>query len=481
MNTDFDAVIIGSGIGGLTCGAFLTQSGMRVLVLEKHTQIGGYTHSFKRRQFIFESAVHSVPAGPDGLIFHLLRKLGLENSVKTIEHRSMYHSKWQDFSYSVPVWCNDIIQKIGDDFPGQKTNFINMLDDMKEFYYSFLSPVKSDSLEETPGYKAFISKYMNRSFRDYVESFLSDERLRRVFYSQWPFGGSPPSHAPVAFYVLMFVVHAMEGSHYIEGGFSKLASALASVIKSGGGEVRTRSAVTALRTKENRASELLLENGETISARLFVSNISPYLLHREIIDPQARSKIWLRRLNNLNPSVSSTAVYLGLNSDISEIIPDNISFWFGNNDNDIYDGILNNRSQQIDHLIFLQHPSTAVEKTITILNFVKQSYSADWKQEKKKHAENMLSKAEELYPGLRERISLTEIGSPGTFERYTGNTGGALYGFENTSHIYGEAKLPVKTYLSNLFQTGHWGKPGGGVWNAMYNGYTVAGAILLDT
>ena len=43
MDRDFDVIILGSGIGGLTCGAFLASSGMRVLVLEKHTRIGGYT------------------------------------------------------------------------------------------------------------------------------------------------------------------------------------------------------------------------------------------------------------------------------------------------------------------------------------------------------------------------------------------------------------------------------------------------------
>ena len=56
----FDAVIIGSGIGGLTCGAFLTRAGMRVCVLEQHSKIGGYAHSFKRKKFTFESGIHSV-------------------------------------------------------------------------------------------------------------------------------------------------------------------------------------------------------------------------------------------------------------------------------------------------------------------------------------------------------------------------------------------------------------------------------------
>jgi prolycopene isomerase len=89
----------------------------------------------------------------------------------------------------------------------------------------------------------------------------------------------------------------------------------------------------------------------------------------------------------------------------------------------------------------------------------------------------MVAAAEKRIPGLRDAIAVMEIGSPATYERYTGNTGGALYGFENTKEIYGEAKVPFTTYLRNLFQVGHWGHPGGGVWNVMYNGYTASKII----
>ncbi|NLP03885.1 MAG: NAD(P)/FAD-dependent oxidoreductase [Fibrobacter sp.] len=478
MDRDFDVIILGSGIGGLTCGAFLASSGMRVLVLEKHTRIGGYTHCFKRRQFRFESAVHSIPAGPNGFIMHLLKQLGIDNRIITEEHKTMYHSQWNGFSYSVPVWYDQIIEKLSEDFPHQKSNLMKLFGEMRSFYDAFLGPLWQGSLEETPEYHSFVSAHQNQNFKDYIKSFINDENLQRVIYSQWPFGGTPPSSAPVAFYVLMFIVHAMEGSHSIKGGFDNLASALASVITSNGGEVRTRAEVVSLKAEGGSANSVTLDSGETFSADNFVSNISPYILHNEIIGPESRSRIWLRRLGNLNPSVSCVAVYLGLDTPSFNMVPHNVFNWFDGSDESVYERIQNCDLQTIDHLIFLRPSDSEDDKTLTILNFVKKSASDNWKSEKILHAERIMTKAESIIPGLRGHVSLMETGSPSTFERYTGNTGGALYGFENTSHIYGEAKLPIKTHLSNLFQTGHWGKPGGGIWNTMYNGYTTALTML---
>jgi len=469
---DFDVAVLGSGIAGLTCGAFLAKQGMKVLVLEKHYQIGGYTHAFKRKKFLFESAVHSVPLGTNGLIMHLLGQLGVDQQFAPMELPSMYHAEWSDYSFTMPVWYDDVKSKMQSAFPNQKQQITKLLDEMQRIYDAFITPVFQGSLEETSYYRDFIYKHLNRSYKDYLCSFLSDPNLLRAFYSQWPYGSNPPSKAPVMYYVLMFTVHAFEGSHYLKGGFGTLAKALASVITSNGGEIRTKAEVTGLKNQGTKITELTLNTGEVISADLFVSNLSPYILHNQLIDPSVRNKIWLRRLNNLKTSFSAVALYLGLNTSISDLIPNNIHFHFSDNDDDrIYNRIISNRSSDIDHLLFL-HPRTSDENhTLTILTYIQKSFSSQWKQEKKVFADKMLSEAEILFPGLKERIELIEIGSPDTFERYTSNTNGALYGFENTNEIYGEAKIPSTTHLPNLFQTGHWGKPGGGVWNSIYNGY----------
>ena len=65
----YDVIIVGSGIGGLTCGALLSKRGYRVLVLEQHSQVGSYCSSFRRKgSGLWEK----------GPINFLLRELGLK-------------------------------------------------------------------------------------------------------------------------------------------------------------------------------------------------------------------------------------------------------------------------------------------------------------------------------------------------------------------------------------------------------------------
>ena len=116
--------------------------------------------------------------------------------------------------------------------------------------------------------------------------------------------------------------------------------------------------------------------------------------------------------------------------------------------------------------------------TMLLLTFCRGDRPIDWGKQKPHCAERIAAAAEKYIPGFRETVDVMEIASPATFERFSGNTSGALYGFENTKDIYGEAKMPNTTYLRNLFQTGHWCKPGGGVWNVIECGYTAAQIIL---
>ena len=80
-SSEFDVVIIGSGLGGLMCGALLSMNGHKVCVLEKHHQIGGNLQTFKRKGIGFNSAMHYVGSMDEGQILNkVFRYLGVLDS-----------------------------------------------------------------------------------------------------------------------------------------------------------------------------------------------------------------------------------------------------------------------------------------------------------------------------------------------------------------------------------------------------------------
>jgi prolycopene isomerase len=479
LSHKYDTIVIGSGLGGLTCGAFLAKAGMKVLVLEQHQKIGGYAHNFKRRKFTFESGIHSVALSDQGMIMHLLKLLGVDHTIEKIAFPEMFNMATPDYSMSMPARKEDIVTYLEDRFPSQKQNIVRLVNELRVFYdkirncdFDFEHTFVKNNAE-------FISQYHNRSYKSFIDNIFTDDKLRLLFHSQWPYCGASPCYGSILYYFMMYVVHWFEGTHSCKGGFTELANALAKAITDRGGEVKTKSLVTEIDADNKRAHRVRIVTGEEYEGKIFVSNTSPYLLHNKLLSEDARSRRWQRRISNLRASPSSVIVYLGMKPAFHELVNKNILFWYSSNDfKQIFSNIQKDKKDSIDHLIFLKSVEKSDNPTLTLMNFVQKSFSTDWKNEKMRIADRMLQKAEELFPGFNEYIELQEVGSPSTFERYTMNTEGTLYGFENTKQMYGEAKMPITTHLDNLFQTGHWGKPGGGVWNVMANAYSAARIIL---
>src|SRR5688572_18778854 len=81
--TPHDVVIIGSGMGGLSCGAVLAREGYSVCVLEQNKQIGGTLQTFARNKIIFDSGVHYVGGLDKGQnLFRLFKFFGILDKMK---------------------------------------------------------------------------------------------------------------------------------------------------------------------------------------------------------------------------------------------------------------------------------------------------------------------------------------------------------------------------------------------------------------
>jgi len=479
VSSDFDAVILGSGLGGLTCGAHLARWGMRVLVLEKHDRVGGYAHSFKRGSYRFDCGIHSVPMGSGGFVQRCLSELGIDCREKLIELPTMYQVRLPGLTLDVPARRQNFARVLVERCPAEAAGISRLLD-MSSFLYKHIA--EADFSEDVFLQRAhdFVGENVKHPYRHYVDQSFADPQLRQVLCALWPYIGVSPGRAATVRSLMTIVMHLEEGSHFYKGGFSVLAEDLAGVIRSHGGQVLTCAEITGLAVENDRVQSATTAQSGTFTGRVFVSNLSPYLLHTQFLPLASRSKLWLRRLEALQPSVSAVAVYLGLKPGASALLPPCVTLWFDSPDHDaiFHRAVSENPPSRIEHLVLLHTPEGEANATLVLLAFARQSQSISWKHDKERIARLMLETVYGLIPGLREGVAITETASPDTFERYTGNTGGGLYGFENLYGRYAEAKMPSQSHIGNLYQVGHWGRAGSGVWNVMADGRTAARTIL---
>jgi len=470
LSNNFDIAIIGSGIGGLTCGALLAQKGKRVCIVEKHFQIGGCAQSFSRKGFTFDSSVHSAPMADDGFICSILSELGIRNDLEIIPYATTMQAVTPSSRFSYPRGIAKILQQFRKNFPNDSDAIVAILNDMAIHLSTYKGNPGKDRQALVPS---------SMSYAEYIASFISNVKLQALFHTIWPFGGTSPAVAPL-FNSLIFYVHALEGNHYIKGGFAKLAKALASVIIKNNGQIRTNWEVCSIRMGEpKQASSIVSVNGDSISATQFVSNISPYILHMSIIPEKSRSKLWLSRLGKLHPSISAFCVYCGIEGDASDIVENNILLWFSQDDHDaIYNRIISGPPDLIDHLIIMRPPGEPGKNTLTFIYFTRHDAFDNWGSAREMLRDAILLKAKSLFGDFSKRILVCETATPKTIERYTGNTNGALYGFENVKELYGQSKLPFTTHISNIFQVGHWTKSGNGIYNVMASAKETVAAIL---
>jgi all-trans-retinol 13,14-reductase len=190
---EYDVIIVGSGIGGLTCGALLSKRGYRVLVLEQHYQVGGYCSSFTRKGFIFNGGVEDVSGlWERGPITHLLRELGLEKDDLFVRNTRRYIFKGE--AIDVPRTLEEFIKLLSEKFPDEKENISAFFNEAKKAYEEcykdtefYGTPLPAELIVKVFGRKKLLNyprehphfyDWMNKSFKQKLDEFFKNEDLK---------------------------------------------------------------------------------------------------------------------------------------------------------------------------------------------------------------------------------------------------------------------------------------------------------------
>ena len=244
----FDVIIIGSGTGGLSTASFLAQAGKRVLVLEQHKVLGGYTHTFERNGYIWDVGLHYVgQAHIEGSLINKVFRYISKEKLKWAPLDDIYDRVvFGDEEYQFPKGRENFIAKLKEYFPEEKDklsidHYFSLLDNVQDLGSSFfiektLPPFLSKIFGNFLRRKTL--KISDKTTLEVLKGITDNSKLIGLLTSQYGDYGLEPSKSSFYMHALL-VNHYMDGAAYPVGGASKFAQCITPIIYESGGGVLT--------------------------------------------------------------------------------------------------------------------------------------------------------------------------------------------------------------------------------------------------
>lgn len=474
----FEAIVIGSGIGGLTAAAALAKCGRRVLVLEQHFLLGGLTQTFRRGEYTFEPGVHYIGGVGDGP--------GAENQIGRMLSW-LTDGQLRFASIGSPY---DIVRLPGFEFPVEapraayierlKATFPNEIATIDRYFKACDQAKKASmALFIAKGFPAPIaglflwlnSRRVKRALGMTTAEAVSeirDKRLAALLTARWGDYGIAPAQSPFAVHALITEQY-FPGAYYPIGGPAKFAETLAETITGAGGELRTRAAVEEIRVARGRVTGVRLASGELIDASLVISAMGAHNTAATL--PNGIAPKWCDAIGTLKSSVSYVCLYLGFNKDIRQYgaTPANVWVYESNDVGQVWERPLEEEAPAI----FVSFPtlkdpahSDPQHHTAEIMAICPwETFSAwassaptnrpkEYQAAKSLLADKLLAQFKRHFPQLAPLIDFYEVSTPLSQAAFVAADRGGMYGIEMSAERMKHSALRVRTPVAGLLLAG---------------------------
>ena len=509
----WDAVVIGSGLGGLGCAAYLSAAGKRTLVLEAHYVAGGNSQVFRRRHhgrgYEFDVGLHYIgECGPEGTITRILRGVGLADRVsfRPLDSDGFSTLIFPDLTFRVPAGWDRYRARLLETFPEETGPLGRVVDTMREVAEGSRllgreGALSADLLAKAPRFV----EWGLRPVTELFDAHALSPQARAVLLGEQGDYAVPPSRTSVALHA-GFTDHYMRGAFYPEGGGQVIAARLIEMIRAHGGMVRTHEPVARVRVESGRvAGVVLARTGTEIDAPVVVSNADLKRTVHELVGEHHFAAETVERVRAYRMSIPLFIVYLGVELDLlGRGMPNTNYFLWGSYDIEaIYRALEDGRIPDEDFVYVtvasLKDPSNPRlappgYANLQIMTLVPRDYrlwnvaagdtdgtyhrDPEYIRRKAALAERLIGVAERVIPDLAAHIDWRETATPVTQERFTHSTGGTSYGIEFACDQMGPLRLGPRTEIPGLFLCGANTPWGHGIASVLRGGIGTASAVL---
>jgi all-trans-retinol 13,14-reductase len=509
----YDLIVIGSGMGALTVASLMAQlRDKRVLVLEKHNRPGGYTHDFTRGRYHFDTGLHYLGQMQKGSMTRRMFDLITDGRVEWARMPDPFEKfVYPDFRFDVYADLNRTIAALCDRYPREARAIRGYFRDAKKAAGSLAMQMNRRNAWFVMRGLAAVARTVLRqplelTTRTYLDTHFKDPQLKALLVSQWGNYGLPPGLSPFGLHG-MIVNFYSQGGFYPSGGSGTIADSVQGIVESRGGRFLLRREVTSILIRYGQAVGVRAKKAgaedktdqEDYRAPAIVSNAGALETYLKLIPPDQpiRFRTELERFVRDHPPTANLTLFLGFSRDPRELGVNGANIW-------IYDGLdhdsifaergawLESGQPSSAYISFhsLKDPD-AQAHSAEVLSFTDYRFFSRWsnqpwnrrdtayKKSKERIAEAMIAFIDDFFPGFRDIIEYSELGTPLTNEHFTGHYRGAAYGLCSVSERFLPANIAwthPKTPIPGLYLTGA-DVAGLGVTGAMMGGVMCLGHL----
>ena len=507
LENDYDAIVIGSGMGSLTSAALLSKEGKKVLILEKHYVAGGFTHVFKRKGYEWDVGIHYIGEvqnlnSPIRKMFdYITNKKLLWEDMGEVYDKIIIGDKKYDFVKGVENFKNKLISYFPDESEAI-SKYIKIVFDcnktMKKFYIEKALPTFVSSFFGYFFRKKYL-KYASKTTYEIISSITDNKELIKVLTAQYGDYGLPPKQSSFAMHASV-VKHYFKGGSFPIGGSSQIIKTIDPVIEKSGGKILVRAGVKKIIVKNNVAIGVMLEDGKEIFSKLIISGVGVINTFNHLIDREITKKLGFDKcLKSVAPSAAHGCLYIGLKGDAKKLKLPKHNLWIYPEKTDHDSSVKNYLENQSNEfpLVYVSFPSAKDpswdkrypdKSTIDIITLL--PYEAfekwdgtSWKKRgeeyeniKEKIAKRLLECLFTQLPHLRDKIDYYELSSPLSTKNFTNYQKGELYGLDHTPKRFSQKFLRPKTKIKGLYLTGQ-DIVSAGIGGAIFSGLITTTAI----
>lgn len=462
----YDAIVIGSGLGGLVSALLLAKAGRKVLVLEKNNQYGGCLQTFARDKTLLDTGVHYIGGLDKGQNLHtLFSYLGIADELPLkkldLDNFDVISFGQEGRSFPYGMGYENFVQQLLPHFPEQESALRTYIAVLKKTCAGF--PLYH--LQDGTGYEPNV---LNRSVTEVLEEHIPDPTLRAVLAgSNFLYGGLPHK---TPFYVHALSVNSyLQSAYRVRKGGSQITRLLVRELKKAGAELKKHAEVTALLVEENAVHGVQTADGQAYRGKAVLSNIDlPATLG---LGPHFR-KAFVQRVNQWEPGIGAFSLYIVCKEGTLQYRNYNL---YHHHDRE---AVWNAQSYTEENWPRTYMASMAASssdpryaESVTFMTYMRYDEVQPWAESqhtvhngsprgeeyeafKAKKAEVFLSYIEKQFPEIRACIRSVHTSTPLSYRDYIGSKNGNMYGYVKDSAAPLMNMVTPRSKIEGLYFTG---------------------------